>query len=121
MDKGELLSFIDLVAIKRQRTLRAFWISRGTDLSAEEDNSVTEVGTFFRRQNGTKLLFYLFGVRSLGKSQSTANPDAVGVAYHAAIHLIQISQEQIGGLSAYTGEFCEFFKIVKFKVRYIAT
>ena len=89
---------------KSQGAFAALGVSGRANIPAEEDDSVTEVGTFFRRQNGAKLLFYLFGVRSLGKSQSTANPDAVGVTYHTAGDAVQITQKQIGGLSANTGQ-----------------
>ena len=45
-------------------------------------------------------IFKAFGVQP----QPTANADAMGVADHASGDVVEIAQQQIGSLSAYTGQ-----------------
>ena len=70
---------------------------------------MAEVGAFFRGQDGAQLTFYLFRFFTLRQPQPAAYADAVGITDYAARFFIKISQEQIGCLSADTGQLQKLF------------
>ena len=101
---ASFLLSVEFSAVGSQRALTAFGISGGAAIPAEEDDAVAEIAAFFRRQNGTQLLLHFFRLLSLGKPKALADANAVGIADHTARNTVKITQKQIGGLSAYTGE-----------------
>ena len=100
-----LLADIDLCAVDRQGTFAALGISGSAAISAEKDDPVTEVTAFLRWQDGSELLFHFLRLLAVGKTQTAANANAVGVTDHTARDSIQITQQQVGSLSSYAGEF----------------
>ena len=91
------------VTKKTQGAFAALWVSCRADVSAEENDAVAEIRAFLRRQDGSELLFHLLRVLALGKAQTTANTDAVGVTDNTAGHAIKITQQKIGGFSSHAG------------------
>ena len=90
------------------RTGFTLGVSCGANFSAEVNNTVAEVIGLFRRQDFTQLMLHLFRLLRCGDAQTVGNPDAVGIADHTAGDTIQITQQQVGSLSAYTGNFQQF-------------
>ena len=60
----------------------------GADVSAKQNDAMAKIAAFLRRQDGPQLLLHLLRVFSLGKTQSAADADAVGVADDAARHAV---------------------------------
>ena len=87
-----------------QGTFAALGTPIGAALPTEQHDAVTEVGAFFRGENGAELPFHLLRLFSLGQTQATADANAVGVTDHTAGYGVQIAQQQIGGLATHTGE-----------------
>ena len=81
-----------------------FGISGNTDIPTKENDPVTKIGAFLRRQDLSELLFYVFRIFSFTESQLSADADAVGVTYNTAGCAVNISQKQIGSLSSHTGQ-----------------
>ena len=54
--------FHPLIAKLGKGTLTAFWGSGGANIPPEQNNAVTEIAAFLRRQDSTQLLFHLFRV-----------------------------------------------------------
>ena len=97
-----MLLWCELATEHGQGAFMAAGISGGTAIPTKQDNPVAEVTALFRRQDLSQLLFYLFRVLALGQSQPSANADTVGIAYYTSGDTVQVPQQQIGGLSAYT-------------------
>ena len=76
----------------------------GTAVSAEKDDSMAEIRAFLSRKNCTELFFYFLRFLALGKTQTAADADTVGIADHTAGNTVQIAQQQIGGFAADTGD-----------------
>ena len=82
----------------------AFGIPSGAAIPAEENNAVAEVGTFLRRKNSAKLLFYFFRFLAVTQTQTAANADAMGITYHTARCAVEVAQQEIRGFTAHTGD-----------------
>ena len=93
-----------LAAIGSKGTLSTLGVSGGADLSSKEHDSMAEVAALFRGEDLTELLLHFFWFFSNGKSQPSTDADAVSIANYAARYAINISKDQVGGLSADTGQ-----------------
>ena len=100
-----LLPGVPFLTEHGKRAALAPGIPGGAAVPAKQDDAVAEIAALFRGQNGTKLLFHLFRFFSMGKPQTAADTDAVGVADDTAGDGIEIAQKKVGGLSAYAGQF----------------
>ena len=77
-----------------------------------QNHSMAEVVAFLGGDALAKLLFHLEGVlAAVRDTQKSGDSDAVGVA-DIALFTVYIAEDQIGGLSAYTGQFQEVLHIV---------
>ena len=102
------LNLIDLVAMDRQGAGIALGISCGAAIPAKENDAVAEIGAFLRRQDGAQLLFHLFRLFSVRKTQAAADADAVGIADHASGCTVKVTQQQIRRFSTHTGDAEQF-------------
>ena len=96
--------WMDFLAEHRQRTIRTIRLPGGTAISSKKNDSMAKIRAFLRRENFAYQLIYLLWFFSGTKAESTANTNAVGIAYDAPRNTIQITQKQIRSLSAYTGD-----------------
>ena len=92
------------LAVHTKGTIAAFGVSGGAGISAEQHDPMAEIGAFLRGEDFAKLLLYLFRLLALSKTQTVGNADAVRIADHTAGRGIKITQQQIGGFSADTGQ-----------------
>ena len=89
----ELLElWIKFFAVNAQRTFSAFWISCGTAVTTKQNDSMAEITAFCGRKYGAQLIFYFFRILTLGKPQTTADANTVGIANNTAWFLIKIAQ-----------------------------
>ena len=102
-DDSILCVRIHFFAEHTQWTLTALRIPGGTNVTTKQHDAMAKIGAFLRRQDGSELLFHLLRVLALGKAQTTANTDAVGVTDNTAGHAIKITQQKIGGFSSHAG------------------
>ena len=65
---------------------------------------MAKIRAFIRRQDGPELFFHFLRFFVGGQAQPAAYADAVGITYHTAGDTIQVTQQQIGGFTAYTGD-----------------
>ena len=65
---------------------------------------MAEIVALLRRQDCPELLLHLLRLLAVGKSQPSADADAVGVADHASRHGVNVPQQQIGGLPPHAGQ-----------------
>ena len=92
-----------MFAVKCQGTIAAFGAPGSAGIPSELHKTVAEVIGLFRRQNFAQLVLHLFRLLRCGDAKTVGNPDAVGIADHAAGLLIQVAQQKIGCFPAYTG------------------
>ena len=71
----------------------AFGASGGAAVPSKEDDSVTKVTAFFRRQDQTELIFNFYRIFAVGQSQPAANTDAMGIAHDAARLTVEVTQQ----------------------------
>ena len=95
---------IELMAEHGQGTFPASGVPGGAAVTSEEYDPVTEIAAFLRRKDRPELLLHLFRLLAFGKAQPAADADAVGIAYHAARHGVQITQQQISGFPTHAGD-----------------
>ena len=75
------------------------------DGPAVKHHAVAEIVGFLRRETGPKLLLGLprvFG--PVGQPKQTRDADAVGIRHHDARRVMDVAQDQVGGLPAHAGE-----------------
>ena len=99
---------IERMAEHGQGTFPTFGVPGGAAVTSEEYDPVTEIAAFLRRKDRPELLLHLFRLLALGKPQSSADPDAVGVADYAARNTVQVAQQEIGSLASHTGDSQQF-------------
>ena len=75
----------------------------GTAVSTEKDDSMAEIRAFLCRKDCAELFFYFLRFLALGKTQTAADADTMGITDHAAGNTVQIAQQQIGSLATDTG------------------
>ena len=77
----------------------------GADGAAMEDQTVAEIVALLWRQNFPQLLFHLPRVLgAIGEAQAAGDADAVGVGNDHPGGVVDISQNEVGGLSAHSGQ-----------------
>lgn len=94
-----------MLTVDCQRALATFGGPSGADIPSKQHNPMAKIATFFWGEDLPQLSFYLLRLLSFGKSQTAADPDAVGIANNTAGNTVEIAQQQICGFSANTGQF----------------
>ena len=90
--RGHILLSVHFFTQMGQRTLAASWRAGDADFPPKENDPVTEVTAFLRGQNGSELAFHLFRLLTLGKTQTAADADTVGITDNAAGLTVKVTQ-----------------------------
>ena len=94
---------LKMIAPGAEGAVWAVGLSGPADRPAVENQPVAEIVGFLRGQAGPELLLRLAGVLgAVGEAQKARDPHAVGVGYHHAGGVMDVPQDQVGGLPAYS-------------------
>ena len=70
---------IEFRTVDSQPTLAAFWAAGSTGVTSELNDPVAEIAAFFGRKDLPKLVFHLLRFLSVGKTEPSADSNAMGV------------------------------------------
>ena len=102
---------MEVVTPRSQGAVLALRSSCHADGSAVEYQAVAEVIALLRRQDLAKLHLHLLRLLALCKAQQIGDADAVGITDHGAGFIVEVSQDQVGGLSSHTGDGQQLFQL----------